>query len=74
MELLGKRIRARRRQLRLTQRDIATAATSSFISRIERGHDLPSLEVLKAGPKTCSSRFLNFWGISSCWKQQSSRS
>jgi transcriptional regulator with XRE-family HTH domain len=48
MKLLGKRIRARRRQLRLTQRDIATAATSSFISRIERGHDLPSLEVLHA--------------------------
>lgn len=47
MELLGRRIRARRRQLRLTQKDLATATTSSFISRIERGKDFPSLQVLR---------------------------
>ena len=46
MTLLGQRLRTRRRQLGYTQKDLATSTTGSFISRIERGHDLPSLHVL----------------------------
>ncbi len=47
MNLLGRRLRIRRRQLGYTQEQLAESTTGSFISRVERGHDLPSLLVLK---------------------------
>ena len=47
MNLLGRRLRIRRRQLGYTQEQLAESTTGSFISRIERGHDQPSLLVLK---------------------------
>lgn len=46
MSLLGRRLKTRRRQYRLTQQQLAISTTASFISRVERGHDLPSIQVL----------------------------
>lgn len=47
MHLLCQRLKVRRKQRRLTQKHLAVTTTPSFISRIERGRDLPSLTGLR---------------------------
>lgn len=44
--LIGKRIAARRRQLKMTQADLAekTELTSKYISNIETSHSIPSIQ------------------------------
>ncbi|HIZ55475.1 MAG TPA: helix-turn-helix domain-containing protein [Firmicutes bacterium] len=46
--LIGKRVASRRRQLKLTQAQLAekTELTSKYISNIETSHSLPSIESL----------------------------
>lgn len=46
MEALGSRLRQRRRQMRLHQRDVAGANSASFLSKVETGVACPSLKNL----------------------------
>lgn len=46
MTLLGSRLRHRRRQMRLRQRDVTGAQSASFLSKVENGAVLPSLNNL----------------------------
>lgn len=43
---LGRRIRERRRDLGLTQSELAAPFTKSYLSAVERGRTLPSLRAL----------------------------
>ena len=43
---LGRRIRERRRELHLTQSELAAPFTKSYLSAVEHGRTLPSLRVL----------------------------
>ena len=43
---LGRRIRERRRELGLTQSELAAPFTKSYLSAVERGRTLPSLRAL----------------------------
>ena len=47
MELLGSRLRWRRRQMKLRQGDIAGAHSGSFLSKVENGAAQPSLSNLR---------------------------
>jgi transcriptional regulator with XRE-family HTH domain len=44
---LGRRIRARRRALGMTQSELAAPLTKSYVSAVENGHVLPSLRTLR---------------------------
>ena len=46
MQYLGSRIRYRRRQMRLNQKQMANQNSASFVSKVETGQALPSLSVL----------------------------
>ncbi len=47
MNLLGIRLRQRRRQLRLLQREVAGSDSASFLSKVENGAAYPSLKSLQ---------------------------
>lgn len=47
MNLLGSRLRQRRRQMRLNQRDVAGENSASFLSKVENGVAFPSFKNLR---------------------------
>lgn len=47
MKLLAARLRLRRRQLRLHQKDVAKTGSSSLLSKVETGTSWPSLKTLR---------------------------
>lgn len=47
MRLLGSRLRQRRRQLKLHQKDVAGEQSASFLSKVENGAAHPSLKTLR---------------------------
>lgn len=47
MELLGSRLRQRRRQMKFRQRDVASENSASFLSKVEKGVAQPSLKNLR---------------------------
>lgn len=47
LSLLGSRLRIRRRQIRLNQREVAGESSASFLSKVENGVALPSLNSLQ---------------------------
>src|SRR5690554_2025792 len=52
MKLLGSRLRQRRRQMKLRQRDVASEGSASFLSKVENGAVYPSLNNLRDWSQT----------------------
>ena len=68
MQYLGSRIRYRRRQMRLSQKQMALQNSASFVSKVETGQALPSLSILAEWSNTLETPISELIGDHLLWE------